>query len=150
MKFIPTVQRERAQTMRNLPTIAERKVWHRLRGSQLDGIKFSRQIAIGPFIADFVARSRLLVVEIDGSQHGGPRDVARQTYIEAKGFQVLRFGNQEVSENIDGVVRAIWEAARVRPELRRAERVKVAPPTPPVPGGGQGGPLPAGEEESLA
>ena len=63
--------------MRNAPTVAERKLWGCLRNSQLDGVKFSRQIAIGPFIADFCARSRKLVIELDGSQHGDLEDLRR-------------------------------------------------------------------------
>ena len=131
MKFIPTVQRERATAMRNAPTPAEKLLWKHLRGSGMGGVKFSRQIAIGAFIADFVARSRMLVVELDGAQHGGARDAWRQGLIEARGYQVLRFGNRDVLENIDGVLRTIWAALE-----QKAALVEVPPLAPPVPVGG--------------
>ena len=139
MKFIPTQQRERAAEMRNAPTMHERMVWRMLRSSGLGGVKFSRQIAIGPYIADFVARNRMLVIEIDGKHHGGSYDVARQVYIEAQGVRVLRFGNQEVRENLEGIMQTIWEALKACPEVRRAVLAQVPPPTPPVPGGEQTG-----------
>lgn len=90
--------------MRRQPTIAEAKLWKHLRGRQLEGAKFSRQIAIGPFIADFVCRERKLVIELDGSKHGDEADRARHAWIEAQGYKVLRFWNIDVFKNIDGVL----------------------------------------------
>ena len=133
MRTIPELQQQRARTMRNAPTPAEKALWRHLRASRLDGVKFSRQIAIGPFIADFCARSRKLVVELDGSQHGGAEDMRRTRWLERAGYTVVRFSNLEVLEHIDGVLRLIATACRDCPPL-----------TPPVPGGG-----PARDADSL-
>jgi very-short-patch-repair endonuclease len=126
VKQIPPEQKQRARTLRNTATPAERRLWNALRASQLDGYKFSRQIAIGPFIADLVCRKQRLVIEIDGSQHGDANDLARQRYIEAQGYRVLRFWNAQVMNDLD-MVFAIVRAALVEE--------KNPPPAPPVPGG---------------
>ena len=75
-----------------------------MRASQLDGFKFSRQIAIGPFIADLVCGQQQLVIEIDGGQHGDAADMRRQHHIEAQGHRVLRFWNAQVINDIEFVV----------------------------------------------
>ena len=126
LKLIPAEQQERARSLRNNATPAERKLWQALRASQLEGFKFSRQIAIGPFIADLVCRKQHLVVEIDGGQHGDASDIARQRFIEAQGYRVLRFWNYQVMRDLDFVITIILEA------LQAAQN---PPPTPPVPGG---------------
>ncbi|TRW18416.1 endonuclease domain-containing protein [Glacieibacterium frigidum] len=110
--------------MRNAPTPAEKKLWGHLRASRLDGVKFSRQIAIGPFIADFCARSRKLIVEVDGSQHGEIEDVRRTRWLEREGYIVVRFTNRQVLVETEGVLMVIVAACRDCPPL-----------TPPVPGG---------------
>ena len=125
MRIIPDIQKQRAQAMRNAPTPAERKLWGHLRASRTDGVKFSRQIAIGPFIADFCARSRKLIVEVDGSQHGEIEDVRRTRWLEREGYTVVRFTNRQVLVETEGVLLAIIAACRDCPPL-----------TPPVPGGG--------------
>ena len=159
LKFIPPVQRQRAAAMRSAPTVAERLLWNHLRGSGLDGVKFSRQVAIGPFIADFVARSRMLVVELDGQEHGAAQDRWRQGLIEARGYTVVRFGNEEVYGNVDGVLLTILEALKSCPSGPGVVCAEVPPPAPPVPGGEQigalagslppPGPLPSGEGEQV-
>ncbi len=125
VRTIPDLQKQRARAMRSAPTPAERKLWGHLRNSQLDGVKFSRQIAVGPFIADFVARSRKLVIELDGSQHGGLEDQRRTRWLEREGHTVVRFTNRDVLDHIDGVLRIIVVACLQCPPL-----------APPVPGGG--------------
>ncbi len=74
------------------------------------GLHFRRQAPIGPFIADFADLGRRLVIEVDGGGHGGERDVARDVWLSAQGFQVLRFWNPQTSENIEGVMQMIFDA----------------------------------------
>ena len=107
-------------------TPAERRLWQAWRASQLEGFKFSRQIAIGPFIADLVCRKQRLVIELDGGQVGDDADIARQRFIEAQGYRVLRFWNAQVMRDLDMVYAIILAA------LREGQS---PPPTPPVPGG---------------
>ncbi len=100
--------RERAKSLRTNMTPPEAKLWAELRAGKL-GVKFKRQVVIAPYIADFAAPSRKLVIEIDGDSHG-PRaayDRARSAAIAERGYRVIRFTNHEVTENIEGVVRQI-------------------------------------------
>ena len=120
------LQKERAAALRSRMTEAEVCLWQRVRMRPLNGLKFSRQIAIGPFIADFVCREHMLVIEVDGGQHDEDRDATRQHQMEARGYRVLRFWNHEVLGNTNGVLMSIAAALHERP-----------PPTPPVPGGEQ-------------
>ncbi|MEO7687976.1 MAG: DUF559 domain-containing protein [Sphingomonas sp.] len=98
-------------------TDAERKLWAQLSARTVAGVRFNTQFPIGPFICDFVSRSAKLVIEVDGGQHGwnAAADLARTRFIEAKGFVVLRFWNNEVLENIEGVVATIERALADRP-----------------------------------
>ncbi|MBV8972169.1 MAG: endonuclease domain-containing protein [Sphingomonadaceae bacterium] len=122
--------------MRNAPTPAERKLWQALRGSALDGAKFSRQIVIGPFIADFVCRTRKLIVEVDGGQHSSEVDAGRTAYLEGAGYRVVRFWNREVMVNLEGVLRTIAAAlADCPPPAPPVPGGESPPPAPPVPGG---------------
>ena len=97
---------QRAKTLRRLPTVAERRLWEALRSHQLDGAKFRRQAPVGPYIVDFICPSAHLVVEIDGGQHASTTnyDAKRERYLEEQGFRVIRFWNNEVLENLDGVL----------------------------------------------
>ncbi|OYU14357.1 MAG: hypothetical protein CFE37_11545 [Alphaproteobacteria bacterium PA4] len=106
-RTIPALQRERARTMRNASTPAERQLWSRLRASSLMGYKFSRQISVGPYICDFVCRQARLVIELDGSQHSEETDRARTDHLEAKGYVVMRFWNQQVLQDVDSVLQMI-------------------------------------------
>ena len=99
-----------ARQMRNAPTDAEHRLWQHLRASQLDGAKFTRQHPIGNFIADFACRSLRLAIELDGGQHAdSPTDANRTRIIEAHGYRVIRFWNNEVLGNMDGVLTVIAE-----------------------------------------
>lgn len=106
----------RSRELRTNQTDAERKLWSRLRSSQLGGVRFNRQYPIGPFICDFVARSKGLVIELDGGQHAenASHDSDRTRYIEERGYRVLRFWNNDVLNNLDGV---IFEIERVLGEI---------------------------------
>lgn len=99
-----------ARNLRNAPTDAEHRLWQHLRASQLAGAKFTRQHPIGNFIADFACRSLRLAIELDGGQHSeSPTDANRTRIIEAHGYRVIRFWNNEVLGNIDGVLTVIAE-----------------------------------------
>jgi very-short-patch-repair endonuclease len=127
-RILPTVQRERARKMRSAPTPAEQALWQQLRGSRLAGHKFSRQIAIGPFIADLVCRRAKLVIELDGTQHDHDADMRRTQFLEGQGYAVLRFTNAQVRDDSDMVVRVI---------LARLDSLATPPPpTPPASGRG--------------
>ena len=97
--------------LRSNQTDAERKLWFALRDRRLGGFKFVRQEAIGPFVADFVCRERNIVIEVDGGQHAdNARDLRRDAYLAGEGYRVLRFWNNDVLANRDGVLLTILEA----------------------------------------
>ena len=103
-----------ARKLRRDMTDAEALLWWRLRGRQL-GAKFVRQFPIGDAVADFACRSARLVVELDGGQHvrAVEADALRTRMIEAHGYAVIRFWNNDVMENLDGVLQAISEHLRL-------------------------------------
>ena len=98
----------RARSMRRAATPAERALWVHLARSQ-SGAKFSRQMPVGPYFADFLCRELALVVELDGHSHdvAPQRDARRDAWMAAHGFTVLRFTNADVDGNVEGVVIAI-------------------------------------------
>jgi very-short-patch-repair endonuclease len=100
--------------MRRGPTVAERRLWQALRSRQLAGVKFRRQSPIGAYIVDFVAPTARLIVEIDGGQHAteSERDRVRTRALEAEGYRLIRFWNNDVVENLDGVLQAIVESLK--------------------------------------
>ena len=97
----------KARALRNNATNAERVLWHAISARKISGVRFNRQVPIGPFICDFVARSIRLVIEVDGGQHNDAVDAERTRYIEAQGFRVIRFWNNDVLGNLDGVIEEI-------------------------------------------
>lgn len=103
--------RTRAIELRKELTPAERKLWSKIRNDQL-GVNFRRQHAIGNFIPDFICIEKKLVIELDGSQHLEQEeyDKKRTKYLELQGYKVIRFWNNEVMNNIDGVILAILHA----------------------------------------
>lgn len=112
---------ERARALRREVTPAERSLWRYLARGQV-GAKFSRQMPVGPYFADFLCRELQLVVELDGFSHEMRQeaDLARTAAIEALGYRVLRFVNADVVGNVEGVVLAIQVAVV-------AERLKAHP-----------------------
>jgi very-short-patch-repair endonuclease len=105
---------DRIDTARNLrrnQTEAEKRLWARLRNRQLCRAKFRRQHAIGYFYADFVCIEARLIVELDGGQHGlqSDRDRMRTDFLEREGFRVIRFWNNDVMSNMEGVLMRIEE-----------------------------------------
>ncbi len=97
-----------AQSLRNNATFAERHLWRHLSRRQLEGHKFSRQMPVGPVVCDFLCREARLVIEVDGGQHNDSRrDQSRTAYLNAEGYRVIRFWNNDVMGNVEGVVEAI-------------------------------------------
>jgi very-short-patch-repair endonuclease len=100
-----------AVELRKEPTPAESKLWSHLRNDQL-GVTFRRQHAIGHYIPDFCSPQAKLIIELDGSQHLEQHeyDAERTKYLESLGYKVIRFWNNDVTNNIDGVILAIIHA----------------------------------------
>ncbi|MDR6852356.1 very-short-patch-repair endonuclease [Sphingomonas sp. BE123] len=107
----------RAKAMRQNPTPTEAAIWSVLRAKRFESVKFARQVVIAPYIADFVARSRKLIVEIDGDTHAlcERKDARRTAWLEHQGYRVIRFTNFEVGSNLDGVAHAIAAALAALP-----------------------------------
>ena len=101
-----------ANNLRNNATDTECKFWQHLRASQLNGFKFSRQMPVAGHVCDFLCRSARLVIEVDGGQHDwqANEDVTRTRRIEAEGYRVIRFWNNEVNDSLEGVLFRIAEA----------------------------------------
>ena len=100
------LQRVHARAMRRNPSEAERKFWWLVRGRRLAGYKFKRQFLIGPYIADFACLEAKLAVELDGGQHQNQTDYDenRTMFLQRQGWQVLRFWNNDVLNQLDGVL----------------------------------------------
>ena len=99
-----------AQKLRREPTDAQIRLWSHLRGKQL-GVQFTREFQIGDYIGDFACRRVRLIIELDGGQHAeNEADIERTRIIEAHGYTVIRFWNNEVLGNTDGVVLSIAQA----------------------------------------
>ena len=122
-----------ARRLRKNSTPAERRLWRYLHSRSLGGFKFVRQQPLGPYVVDFICREKRLVVEVDGGQHAeNERDARRDEWLLKHRYRILRFWNNEVLGNIEGVWDTIFAAASA-----------AAPPHP--------DPLPArGERENLA
>jgi very-short-patch-repair endonuclease len=103
---------ERARIMRKNPTDAEKKLWSLLRLKQLDGHRFRRQAPIGLYIVDFFCPEARLIIEVDGGQHGTAKeyDEARTTWLSQQGHRVIRFWNNDILQNPDGVLLRLREA----------------------------------------
>ena len=94
-----------ARALRARQTEAESLLWTVLRGRRLCSLKFRRQFPIDPFIADFASIEKKLIVELDGGYHDytGDADISRQAKLEAKGWTVIRFSNEDVLDDLDAV-----------------------------------------------
>jgi very-short-patch-repair endonuclease len=118
-----------AKTLRKRPTDAERLLWKYLRTKQIEGLKFRRQEPIGSYVVDFVCFESNVIIEVDGGQHdASEKDAVRDARFQSQGFEVLRFWNHEVLQNIEGVL-----------EVVRRTCMQLSPdtpsPTPPTRGG---------------
>jgi very-short-patch-repair endonuclease len=114
-----------AKVLRKNFTDTERLLWRHLRAKQLEGCKFRRQEPIGSYIVDFACHERKIVVEVDGGQHSTERerDNKRDLWLKGQGYKVLRFWNNEVLMNLDGVLEVIRDC------------LNHPPLTPPIKGG---------------
>ena len=103
--------KHKAIKLRKVSTPAERKLWSRIRNDQL-GVTFRRQHAVGDYIPDFCSPKAKLILELDGSQHLEQEeyDAERTAFLESKGYRVIRFWNNDVMKNMDGVLKVILSA----------------------------------------
>jgi len=104
-----------SRDLRKNMTEAEKFLWSRIRGKQLNGHQFYRQKIIGDFIVDFYCPRARLIIELDGGQHfaaeGKEKDRKRDNFMIETGLTVLRFSDREVFENIEGVLEIIWKTS---------------------------------------
>lgn len=117
-------------------TRAETLLWRHIKAHRIDGLGFRRQVPIGSYIADFVCHSAGLIVELDGESHDfistQSSDQQRDAWFESQGYQVLRFTNNDVWRNLEGVVQVIRETA--------GTRARSSPPSLSLPHKGGGNP----------
>lgn len=104
----------KARALRKNQTPWERMLWLVLRAKRFNGLKFKRQVPIGPYIVDFCCNSKKLIIEVDGGQHNEAfnkhQDRIRDKFFRSEGYQVLRFWNNDISCNLEGVYDRILEA----------------------------------------
>jgi very-short-patch-repair endonuclease len=111
MRGAKPIRTKVVRRLRRDSTIAEVKLWNRLRSRTLGGFKFVRQASIGPFIVDFACREQRLIVEVDGGQHAENQDdITRTEWLQCRGYTVLRFWNNDVLGNVEGVLEQIVAA----------------------------------------
>src|SRR6266403_1808161 len=123
-----------ARRLRSRMTDAERKLWFALKDRRFAAFKFRRQVPVGPYIADFICFQLRLIIEVDGGQHGGSvRDIERDNWLTQNEFRVLRFWNNDVLQNLEGVLTRLAEQLdrTPHPSFRWRE-------TPPSPARGEG------------
>ena len=113
------MNRGQARKLRKNPTDAEKVLWKHLRLRQVEGHKFRRQQPLGPYIVDFVCLDRKLIVEVDGGQHleQSASEARRTASLEARGFRVLRFWNDQVLKDLESVKEVIWQVLMAPPTL---------------------------------
>ena len=101
--------RQKAKQLRRNSTDVEKYLWAKIRNRQLENWKFRRQLPVGHYIVDFACSELRLIIEIDGGQHAEQvlYDLRRTRFLQSKGYQVIRFWNNEVLENIEGVLEAL-------------------------------------------
>lgn len=110
-----------ARVLRKDSTIQERRLWNLLKNHQFYGLKFKRQHPIGEYIVDFICKEAKIIIEVDGGQHNENENIEadkiRTKYLESKGYKVIRFWNNEVYENIDGVIKRLEAEINPHQEL---------------------------------
>jgi very-short-patch-repair endonuclease len=113
----------RARSFRRAQTPAEFALWARIRSRQLDGFKLVRQEPIGRYYADFVCRDWRLIVELDGGQHAERRDdKERDSELCGLGYRVIRFWNNDIVDNLDGVLQTLLSELENCPSPRPSPR----------------------------
>ena len=112
---VSPVQRGRAKQLRQTMTRAETLLWRYIKAHRIDGLGFRRQVPIGAYVADFACHAARLVIELDGESHDfvsrQRSDERRDAWFKSQGYRVLRFTNEDVQKNLEGVVQVIREAA---------------------------------------
>ena len=97
-----------ARNLRKNATIQERRLWNLLKNRQFRNLKFKRQQPVGDYIVDFICKEVKIIIEIDGGQHNEPKNIeydkTRTEFLNSLGYKVIRFWNNEIYENIDGVL----------------------------------------------
>ena len=114
-------QIQRARALRRQETPSEKLLWNLLRSRQLCDLKFRKQHPIQPFYADFACAEKMLVVEIDGDYHDhvGKEDFSREAFLRELGWDVIRFSDKEVMENVEAVARGIAKHLGLEYECRK-------------------------------
>lgn len=137
-KYPPAISITRARELRRDPTDAERRTW-RLLKAYFPEARFRRQVPIRHYIADFASHREKIVVEIDGRQHTPESDAGRSRAIEAEGYRIIRFWNNEVLENRDGcAIRPAEFVRRDHPHPTSASQQADKPPySSPIKGEGE-------------
>ena len=97
-----------ARNLRKNATIQERRLWNLLKNRQFCNLKFKRQQPVGDYIVDFICKEAKIIIEIDGGQHNEPKNIeyykTRTEFLNSLGYKVIRFWDNEIYENIDGVL----------------------------------------------
>jgi very-short-patch-repair endonuclease len=107
---------ERARQMRREPTEPGKRLWRNISNRQLAGYKFRRQSAVEPFLVDFLCPAKALIVEVDGETHLAEADARRDKVLERRGYTTIRFTNEDVMSNMDGVLTVILQTLEVLPD----------------------------------
>ena len=125
---MPNQLRENAKALRNNQSEAENRLWYQLRAHRFMGLKFKRQKPVGRYIVDFVCLDHRLVIELDGGQHAEqvPYDRQRDEWLRGQGYTVLRFWNNEVMQNLGGVLEQIKSALSPSPSPASGRGVHTA------------------------
>ena len=119
MSYLKPAQRARARELRAQDTAAEQRLWTQLRGRRLQGLKFVRQLPVGPYVADFACREHRLIVEVDGATHGTDDEIQhdreRAEFLASQGWRVVRVWNDDVFRSLDDVLDTILSASTASP-----------------------------------
>ena len=151
---ITKFRRASAKRLRSNATELEARLWRALRNIPMLGSHFRRQVPVGPYVVDIACLAKRLIVEVDGSQHGlatnAAHDAERTRRLEAEGYRVLRFWNNDINRNLDGVLETISAAVHGDAdakwmEHKRHERTPAAVGATPLRQASPGDPPPPGE-----
>jgi very-short-patch-repair endonuclease len=126
-------QTNRVRVLRDQQTSAEDTLWSKLRAKRLGGLKFVRQLPIGPYFADFACRSNNVVVEVDGGTHCTAEELAaderRTAFLQTKGYRVFRVSNSDIYNSLDGVLDTLLAFVEGRLHVRETEQDRPLSPT---------------------
>ncbi|MGB6317461.1 MAG: DUF559 domain-containing protein [Litorimonas sp.] len=137
----------RSRSLRKSMTDEEHRLWEELRQFRSSGYAFRKQAAIGPYIADFLCRKAMLIVEVDGRHHDDPKqiehDMARDKWLSARGYVVLRYAARKIWDDLEGIVSGIEAAlndiagASFAEVVEAPSDLRCAPATSPIEGEGK-------------